>query len=130
MKFFERMFPSKENEEIKNLHKDFKITRDGFWYQNREFDPVLDHELTMKAKVFFEDPALFDNCRFMAKIGKNENETINLPYIGFGYGGEKDREALKEWAMRFPDAELIVGLDNEGVMKDDSEVIKLRSIFS
>lgn len=126
MKFLEKIFSPEEEHGIKNLHKDFKITHDKFWYFNREFDPIRDRELNVKAKVTFDNLSLLDNCEFFAKIGKNEDETVPLPYIGFAYGKNREEEALKIWAEKFPHAELIRGLDNKGVIKEDSEVVVLK----
>jgi len=128
MKFFEKIFSPGPENSLKNLHKDFKITHDKFWYFNRDFDLLKDRELNVKAKVIFENPFLLDNCEFFAKIGKNENENVPLPYIGFAYGKEEEKERLKTWAEKFPYAELICGLDSSGVIKEDSEVIQLKTL--
>ncbi len=126
MNFFEKIFTSEKNDGVKNLHKDFTKTQDGFWYFNREFNILSDRGLNIKAKVFFEDPSLLDDCGFLAKIGKNLDESILLPYIGFVYGKNEERVALQAWAEKFPHAEMIFGLDESGVMKDNSEVISLK----
>ncbi len=128
MKLFEKIFPSEPENNIRNLHKDFKIIHDGFWCFNREFSPLTDRELNIKAKIIFEDPSLLDDCKFLAKIGKNLDMNIPLPYIGFAYGKNEEEEALKKWVEKFPYVELIRGLDREGVIKEDSEVVQLKTL--
>lgn len=128
MKFFEKIFSPETENDLRTLHKDFKVTHDKFWYFNREFDPIRDRELNVKAKVMFENPSLLDDCKFFAKIGKNENENVPFPYISFAYGKNKEEELLKIWAEKFPYAELIRGLDNSGVIKKDSEVVQLKTL--
>jgi len=105
MKFFER-FRGKDETGARDLHGDFRI-HEGSWCYNRSHNPFLDREITLKVRFAFDDPALMDNCPFMAKIGLNQDPALHGKYIGFAYGQAKDQETLSSWAQKFNYAELI-----------------------
>jgi len=126
MKFFEKLFSKQKPElekSVKNLHPKFNITYDGFWYFNREFSFLRrDEKIDIKSRFGFDDPALLDGCEFLAKIGVNEDPNISTSFIGFAYAKEMEKELLIQWIQRFPYAEIINHLDNNGVSTNESEI--------
>jgi len=109
---------------LDNLHPDFKI-KDGPWRFNREPGPLRGF-IVMKIRFGFDNASLLDGCPFVAKITINSDEAIRAGNIGLMYGTEKDKDALIEWAKKFPYSELIEGLDYEGVSTPDSKVSVLK----
>lgn len=126
MKLFEKIFQPKQEakESTKNLHPDFRITNDGFWYSNRNCS-MYESEITLKVIFKFEDPILLDKCPFMAKIAMNKSE--GSKYFGVAYGNNEKRSELENWAKKFPWAHLILDLDKDGVMIEGAKEIDLKS---
>jgi hypothetical protein len=123
MGIFEKII-NRERSPLDNLHGDFKI-KYGPWRANRYYDPFIDGQSTMKVRFGFDDPKQLDDCPFLAKVGMNQDPSINNRFIGFAYGRDMDRQNLEGWAKTFPYAEIILGLDDSGVITDTSQVIKL-----
>ena len=86
---------------------------------------MVDRDITLKVRFGFDNPALLDDFHFLGKIGINRDQNVKERFIGFAYGQDKDRNKLEEWAKKFPYAEIIIGLDRNGVITDDSQVIKI-----
>lgn len=126
MKFnlFEKL-RGKEN--IKYVHGDFS-KRYGPWAFNKAYNPYQYAENTPNHKVrfSFDNPALLDNCPYIAKIGVNLDTDVPGKYIGFVYGFDEDVEEMKSWSEKFNFAELISGLDSDGVSKDDSQIFRIK----
>lgn len=125
MKFFER-FKREDETGVRDLHSDFKI-HEGPWYYNRSYDPFLDGETNLKVRFSFNEPFLLDECPFMAKIGLNQDSALDGKYIGFAYGQAKDKEVLRSWAQKFNYAELIEGLNRDGVSNLESKITFIKS---
>ena len=123
MGILERMF-KKELDPVSDLHPDFKIKYD-VWYANRYYNPFIDGKTKLKVRFSFDDPKQLDHFPFLGKVSVNLDPTISGKFIGFAYGQDKDREALESWAKKFPYAEIIIGLDDEGIIRNDSQVVKL-----
>lgn len=126
MKFLERIFQPKKiegKESVRNVHPDFKITHDNFWYTNKDYSPVHDGRINLKAVFKFEDPRLLDNCPFVAKIGMNESD--GPKYFGVAYGSNENRAELENWAKKFPWAHLILDLDKDGAIVEGAREIDL-----
>ncbi len=123
MNIFEKVLYGKETDgEIENLHKDFRITRDGFWYFNREAGLSEGSGVAMKGRFGFTDPTLLNGCELLTKIGKNEDKEIETEYVGFSYANNLQEPILREWLEKFPYAEIIKELDENGVSKPSSSV--------
>jgi tRNA(Ile)-lysidine synthase TilS/MesJ len=120
MSIFEKFFKvSDENHPEDLLHKDFTINN-GRWYFNRELRP--NEEIDRKIRFGLNNLEMVDGCKFLAKIGHNLDDKIKTKFIGFAYGNKDNEENLKEWSKKFPYAEMIIGLDNNGAIKTDSKV--------
>jgi hypothetical protein len=84
------------------IHPEFKIRfkvqdDDGkifYWFQNREVIPG--HFPSLKIAFPVDDPAILDECPFMAKIGNNTNPE-NHKYFALVYGGKDELRAMEEW---------------------------------
>lgn len=128
MKFLEKIFQSKTEakESVRKLHPDFKVTQDNFWYFNRVNSSGFPMRPTLKVIFKFENPALLDNCPFMAKIGMNESD--GPKYFGVAYGSKQNRTELENWVKKFPWAHLILDLDKSGVMIEGAKEIDLKSV--
>jgi hypothetical protein len=112
MGFLEKLRNRNEGTEISELrkvHRDFQYQY-GQWLYT---DGKSHFGLAAKVRFAFDDPELLNECPFYAKIGMNKDKQIPQRYIGFAYDHEKSR--LLNWAERFPFAELIDGLDHQGV---------------
>ena len=123
MSIFERMFNKEENP-LRDLHPNFRVKYDS-WYANRYHNPFIDGQSSLKVRFSFDDPKLLDDFPFLGKIGMNLEQNLKGKFIGFAYGQDKDRQTLEEWAKKFPYAEIIIGLDHDGVIRENSQVIKL-----
>jgi len=124
MKLFERLFSQEPESEVATLHPNFRL-KEGDWYFNRTFNVFTDEGITGKIRFGFDDPRLLDGCQFQAKIGMNLDAAIPNKYIGFAYARRQDFESLKEWGQKFPYAELIEGLNGDGVSTSESKVTLL-----
>ncbi|MCL5012099.1 MAG: hypothetical protein M1320_01610 [Patescibacteria group bacterium] len=126
MKIFDKLPQLKRIEHegsVKKLHPDFRTTKDNFWYFNRLHSDLKTNP-TLKVVFKFDDPALLDNCPFMAKIGINESD--GPKYFGVAFGTNINRAELEHWAEKFVWAHLITDLDENGVKKDGASEIDLR----
>ena len=87
-------------------HPEFDVVDDG-WYWNNVKQPSSDP--SHKVCFYFDDAdlPLLDSCSWAAKFSDNENSLLKFKYCGFAYPAQnKELGALKEWAARFPYAEL------------------------
>lgn len=123
MKFLD-VFRREYETGVRNLHLDFKI-HEGPWYYNRHYSPFTDGKIAVKIRFSFDNPSLLDKCPFIAKIGLNNDSNVQGKYIGFAYGKIEETKSLATWAEKFNYAELIEGLDREGVSSPDSKVTPL-----
>lgn len=119
MGFFQNLFNVKPL-----IHKDFP-RKDENWFYNRDYNWLDDGSITLKVRFAFDDPKLLDNCPFFARVGNNLDPDVPGQYVGFAYGSGADEERLREWAQRFPFAELIIGLDEEGMHTPESKFIPI-----
>jgi len=124
MRFLEH-FRSREPEQetVKGLHPNFSRSQDKFWYYNREYSPFVDRHVTHKVIFKFEDPRLLDDFPFLGKIGLNKED--GPKYFGVAYGDSRNKEQLVEWAKKFPWAQLLIGLDDAGVMTDKTKFVDI-----
>ena len=121
LEFFRGETP--ESKMVKGLHPDFKVLYDGFWYFNKVKRPAM---ITHKIRFSFDNPQALNDCPFYTKIGLNSDQEIPNKYIGFAYVNEKQLEELKEYAKKFPYAEVIDNLHmSNGESTEKSTVIKL-----
>lgn len=111
---------------VKGLHEDFGLTVDGVWFTNRDFKLLKDEGPGLKCRFAFADPRLLDGAPFLTKVGRNTVRDARFPYIGFAYARTQDAARLETWGSRFPHADLIIGLDHDGVATEDSEYVILK----
>ena len=111
-----------ESDELRKLHPDFQEPS-GPWVFNGSGLLVRP---TLKIRFAFRDATLLGHCAFHAKIGINKDPNIHEPYIGFAYGSKETQDDLSAWAQKFPYAELIMGLDSDGVITSKSNVTILK----
>lgn len=119
---------SGENISLESLHHDFFVNVGGDWLWNK--NPALYMgEVDRKVLFLFNeyDSEHLNECPFVAKIGKNVDVDTNSKYnfIGFAYGDKSASEDLKVFARRFEKSQMIEGLTDTWVSKQNAKITDL-----
>ena len=95
--------------------------------QNRYYDHFIDGQSSLKVRFSFDNPNLLDDFPFLGKIGMNLDPSLKEKFIGFAFFIDKVRisQYYKNGQKSFLTPKLLLGLDHDGVLKEDSQVIKL-----
>lgn len=88
-----------------SIHPDFQIPV-GNYAQNRKWNEALKGgRPDLKATVRFDEAAILNDCPFPCKVAPDF--TGQYAYFGVAYAREVEKQALREWASRFPVSQIL-----------------------
>ena len=119
MKFLNNIF-NIEKDPLLNLHPDFSRKENGWIWNNVHLANFGEDTPDVKIRFGFDDSELLSGINFQTKIGMNLDPNISHKYIGFSYAPKKELDSLKDFAKKFPWAELLENLNTDGLSTKES----------